>query len=441
MAPCRCRGSMRGVHASCIESWIAARTRQRLRPELQGGDHVQPQICCDLCGEPYQAEHHPAHLCDCLKAHMRECLEQLQDELGTLGLRRVCGIVLGNCWLTCVMMGSAILVSDILKEACLGTRPWQCWLAAVLYAAFLATLMYESTVILVSFPWTDTPPTSCLRYFFLPGNQVTQVAILLMWAHLWSVATISSLACALVSYTNAHLPRGQSARAGCSWTFLGLLFVPAILPHLKHCLVTMRGCSWQRASSMWQNLRQDLRRCCAACNALAARHNRESILVLLRLILNPSLPWLQILLVFPFGVAWFSPSAPTPRYIVIGTCAGIGCPSAVYAWLQLCCKRPMHPDYICPMEASVRMHLGWFGALSFLLYSALSVYAQERWLSEHSKKDSVKANAAVFLVWGVWTLLVLTYAIYANGSVMIAYSQQWRRRHGRLRIGGEEINS
>jgi len=53
----------------------------------------------------------------------------------------------------------------------------------------------------------------------------------------------------------------------------------------------------------------------------------------------------------------------------------------------------------------------------------------------------VKANAAVFLVWGVWTLLVLTYAIYANGSVMIAYSQQWRRRHGRLRIGGEEINS
>jgi len=30
------------------------------------------------------------------------------------------------------------------------------------------------------------------------------------------------------------------------------------------------------------------------------------------------------------------------------------------------------------------------------------VYAQERWLSEHSKKDSVKANAAVFLVWGVW---------------------------------------
>ena len=121
---------------------------------------------------------------------------------------------------------------------------------------------------------------------------------------------------------------------------------------------------------------------------------------------NPSLPWLQIQLVFPFGVAWCSPSAPTPRYIVacliqrvlaephwfhkpftrndqrvvydgcssghrpsekmiklhiwrclpqvIGTCAGIGCPSAVYAWLQLCCKGPMHQDYICPMEAKRR---------------------------------------------------------------------------------------
>ena len=55
----------------------------------QGGNHAQPQICCDLpetqhwgadglshdrhlctarCGAPYQAEHQPAHFCDCLKA-------------------------------------------------------------------------------------------------------------------------------------------------------------------------------------------------------------------------------------------------------------------------------------------------------------------------------------------------------------------------------------
>lgn len=37
--------------------------------------------------------------------------------------------------------------------------------------------------------------------------------------------------------------------------------------------------------------------------------------ILFLLLRNPSLPWLQILLCFPFGVAWFSPAEPMPRYI------------------------------------------------------------------------------------------------------------------------------
>jgi len=85
------------------------------------------------------------------------------------------------------------------------------------------------------------------------------------------------------------------------------------------------------------------------------------------------------------------------------------------------------------------MHLGWFGALAFLLYSALSVYAQETWMSKAGKKDPVKASVSVFLVWIIWVALVLTYAVYANGAVMVAYGQQWRRRHGRLRIAGEAL--
>ena len=78
-------------------------------------------------------------------------------------------------------------------------------------------------------------------------------------------------------------------------------------------------------------------------------------------------------------------------------------------------------------KAGVRMHLGWFGALAFLLYSALSalvaevahvfppmflrldmsspclgVYAQETWMSKAGKKDPVKASVSVFLVWIIW---------------------------------------
>ena len=47
----------------------------------------------------------------------------------------------------------------------------------------------------------------------------------------------------------------------CIDSYLRQTFATALEPLLsakrKHCLVTMRGCSWQRASSMWQNLRQD----------------------------------------------------------------------------------------------------------------------------------------------------------------------------------------
>ena len=40
----------------------------------------------------------------------------------------------------CVMMGSAILVADVVKEVCIGTHPWQCWLASFLYVVDLEML-------------------------------------------------------------------------------------------------------------------------------------------------------------------------------------------------------------------------------------------------------------------------------------------------------------
>lgn len=65
---------------------------------------------------------------------------------------------------------------------------------------------------------------------------------------------------------------------------------------------------------------------------------------------NPSLPWLQSILSFPFGVAWFTPADPTFRYLVIYTTAGLACPAALWAWLRLLCKGPLHEDYVCPYE-------------------------------------------------------------------------------------------
>jgi len=57
-----------------------------------------------------------------------------------MGLSEVCTIIFVNCWLMCVMMGSAILVADVVKEVCIGTHPWQCWLASFLYVVDLEML-------------------------------------------------------------------------------------------------------------------------------------------------------------------------------------------------------------------------------------------------------------------------------------------------------------
>lgn len=41
---------------------------------------------------------------------------------------------------------------------------------------------------------------------------------------------------------------------------------------------------------------------------------------------------------------------PSPPEVVI-TSVSIGLPAALYAWLRLLCKGPMHRDYLCPFEA------------------------------------------------------------------------------------------
>jgi len=43
--PCACRGSMSGVHASCVENWIRHHRRNAVNDELP---------CCSVCHQPYQ---------------------------------------------------------------------------------------------------------------------------------------------------------------------------------------------------------------------------------------------------------------------------------------------------------------------------------------------------------------------------------------------------
>ncbi|CAE7201420.1 unnamed protein product [Symbiodinium natans] len=428
VAPCRCRGSMRGVHASCIESWVAARTQQRMRSEMQGGDSAQPRICCDLCGEPYQAEHQPANFCECVKAHCRGCIEELRTESGLSARQVLLAIPLG-AWMLFVLLAISELVAGVLLQAC---RRSSCWVAVSVTAVCLATLLFEMVIVLASFPCSGTPPScTALRPFHIPATDPnSQAVVLLLWLHLWMAPLISALCGCLIRIASI----GPKV-APVAWWLVGILAVPPLIPLVKHTCVTLRGCSWQQMASTCSASAQAVRHRCREC---CSSRSLRLVCGLLRLISSPSLPWVHICLAVPFGIAWFCSAPPSARYWVLGTTGGLGCAAAAFAWLQLCFKGPLHDDYLCPYEASVRMHAGWLLAFVMLLYAAFSVLAEWHFL-QRSKRDPVRANVAIFVVWCVWVSLVAGLAAYANCYMLLGYSQTWRRRNGRVRIGGEAV--
>ncbi|CAK0841993.1 unnamed protein product, partial [Prorocentrum cordatum] len=98
VAPCRCRGTLRGVHASCIEAWLAARIASSASAAGRWGHRGE---LCDLCGAPYTCEHRPADNWQFLWAHAVRCGRWLR---GACLSRRAAAFLLAALWL----VGSAV---------------------------------------------------------------------------------------------------------------------------------------------------------------------------------------------------------------------------------------------------------------------------------------------------------------------------------------------
>ncbi|CAJ1433679.1 unnamed protein product [Effrenium voratum] len=419
VAPCRCRGSMRGVHAP------GSRKSVKWPPGLD------PAFDDKGCGEPYQAEHQPANLCACLKAHLRGCMEELQEETRNLRLQQVCGAIVACSWSMMVMVGSTMLTSGGYNQACYAKNATsgRCGLAGAVYVALVMMLALESMVVLVSFGMNSLPNSCLLRPFFVDTTSPPmQAAVVLIWVHLWVVPAIATLGCCIETLATMQFKAKIELAA---WWMLIPLLVPALLPNLRQAICFFRS---GRALSSCRRMAQGVRSCCTRC---CSRQSLQKFLSVMALILHPALPWLQTMLCFPFGMAWFSPGDATLRYWILGSTSAVAVPAACFAWLRICCKGPLHEDYHCPYEDGVRMHVGWFGALAFLLYSGFSVHIEGAWLAR-SKRDPVRTNDAAFAVWCLWVFLVGSYAIYANGTVVLAYSRRWRLQNGRLVIGGEQ---
>merc|ERR1719210_2032074 len=66
--PCACRGSMSGVHASCVNQWIQHHRRNAVNDEA-------PR--CSVCHQQYQGSNQVPGFGGFLKLHVYSCCQQL----------------------------------------------------------------------------------------------------------------------------------------------------------------------------------------------------------------------------------------------------------------------------------------------------------------------------------------------------------------------------
>lgn len=138
--PCACRGSMGGVHASCISAWL-----------LQAAEHGQLQPTCPVCRHAYRG-------CRVMHPGIRVFAAELCDKLGCRGLMRrlprflcmlLCMRLYADLWVTEAPSPGGVALPDARPEAL--DAAW-----AVLVAACLTLFFLEHALIMaVSLPGGD----------------------------------------------------------------------------------------------------------------------------------------------------------------------------------------------------------------------------------------------------------------------------------------------
>eukprot|EP00421_Protoceratium_reticulatum_P001453 CAMPEP_0168368482 /NCGR_PEP_ID=MMETSP0228-20121227/6273_1 /TAXON_ID=133427 /ORGANISM="Protoceratium reticulatum, Strain CCCM 535 (=CCMP 1889)" /LENGTH=667 /DNA_ID=CAMNT_0008381329 /DNA_START=27 /DNA_END=2027 /DNA_ORIENTATION=- len=155
--PCACRGSMSGVHASCVEAWIGHHRQNA------AGDEAPK---CSVCGQPYSgSERRPGvaafarHLC---------------DDFARQAVRSGLLVALLIAYWTAAQPGLVPVMVRILLFVLSGTQ-----------------FLYKATVLSVSLPRGRLPPDNFLRVCFTGDFKLVAVHI----AETMAVLAIAGLWC------------------------------------------------------------------------------------------------------------------------------------------------------------------------------------------------------------------------------------------------------
>jgi len=155
--PCACRGSMSGVHASCVEAWISHHRTNAL------GDEA-PR--CSVCNQPYSGtERRP----------------------GVAGFAwHVCGDFARQVARSATLVGLLVAYWTAAQPGLVFI-----WIRVLLFAGSGSFFLHKAVVLSVSLPRGHLPPQNCCRRFYTDDFRLVAMHI----AEMMAIVIIAALWC------------------------------------------------------------------------------------------------------------------------------------------------------------------------------------------------------------------------------------------------------
>lgn len=425
VAPCQCRGSLRGVHASCLEAWITQRNQRAMRDQ-SGQASSNPLLSnprCDLCRAPLQVVHRPAGRRDFFSVHWVQCRQNILPKI-------VQGVLLYLAMVLLVFM-YAYVVNDGLDNLLSKHNRWL-WILIFVFLFVFCWLSFLAELLLVwfSYPWSVRAPRNRLlrRYFHYPGAR-WRPFVLGTWYHLYCVPIIN----VLTTIINQDRERDLDP---VRWCLLVPICIIPFLPHLKGFLRSSEFCSRRGLLQWMRNWQRTGREICRTCNRRCCLAMTRDFC---RAMVHPMLPWLQLLEAFVFGVIMVADiGAQVKIDIASVVMCSLGLTSSVIALLAMFFRGPQHSMFLISDHSTAYIHFAWWCAALCLVYFALLTVCAAT--DGFEKQPPIGVNWTILVVTGsAWIGVVLVLAVYSNTVLCFSYCQNWRLQHGEAHIVGAAV--
>lgn len=426
IVPCECRGSLRGVHASCMEAWLLQRQRHRFQAPDQNPMMLDTR--CDLCRAPMRVVYQPAGRNAFMRAHVAQCWRSCWREVLPVVLVTLASYI----WLGGTMLLYLLPMSMIADKVVDGDRSSTTLLAICVGVSYLG-LCVELLAVLISYPWSSPRPRNRLLARLYMGELQRRPMVVVLWAHLYTMAVMALVICVGIKDEARRL----------RFALLVPVLIPPLCPHVKALIVGWRSGAmprWRLRWQGWQHLRRsfvDGWRSCRqhCCNP----HCRFVCYMLAKLFGNPVFPWFHALVGLVIGSYTAIVTDTKLRPWSLMSCAVpciLAALAAVVAGGVIARRGPLHPSF---RFGAVHVHFAWWLVLFVQCYSlAPAVFFTKLELKAKRESHLVEYEVLAGAV-ASWMTLISVLALYTNITACRAYCIRWQAAHGEARLEGTPL--